>query len=140
MPDEEMRARIESLSESYVRNENVVEIMTTHDAHSLLLGVLDGFREEGEGVKSPGPRWVDGDDEDCRREVLSLLLSESPHCLEFDDLAVALAGDPENLAEKNALKDAVTVLRGAGLVCGRRGVLAPTRPARQMAELGFAIG
>jgi hypothetical protein len=140
IPDEEMRERIGRLAASYYRMENAEEIITTHDAHELLLGILDGSREEGEGVKSPGPRWVDGDDEDCRREVLSLLLSEAPHCLEFDDLAVALAGNPENLTERNALKDAVTVLRAAGLVRRQRGVLAPTRSARQMAELGFAIG
>jgi hypothetical protein len=140
VPDEEMRARIERLSESYDRTVDVEEIMATRDAHKLLLGVLDGSREEGEGVRSPGSRWLDGDDEDCRREVLSFLLSESPHCLEFDDLVVALAGDPESLPERNALKDAVTVLSDAGLVRRQRGALAPTRAARQMAELGFAIG
>jgi hypothetical protein len=140
VPDEEMRARFERLAESYDTNENVEDIVNARDALRLLLGILDGSREEGEGVKSPGSRWIDGDDEDCRREVLSLLLSESPHCLEFDDLAVVLAGDPESLPERNALKDAVTVLRDAGLVRRQRGALAPTRSARQMAELGFAIG
>ncbi|MBS1891053.1 MAG: hypothetical protein JST59_07160, partial [Actinobacteria bacterium] len=89
---------------------------------------------------SPGPRWISGDDEDCRREVLALLLDESPHRLEFDDLAVALAGDPEQLSERNALKDAVTILAGEGLVNRDGGTLAPSRAARQMAELGFSIG
>ncbi len=140
VPDEEIRERIGRLAASYDRMENAEEIITAHDAHDLLLGVLDGSREEGEGVRSPGSRWLDGDDEDCRREILSLLLSESPHCLEFDDLAVVLAGDPESLPERNVLKDAVTVLRDAGLVRRQRGALAPTRSARQMAELGFAIG
>jgi hypothetical protein len=140
VPDEEMRERMGRLAASYDEMENVEEVMTFHDAHELLLGILDGSREEGEGVKAPGPRWIADDDKDCRRELLDLLLSEAPHCLEFDDLAVALAGDPESLAERNALKDAVTILRGAGLVTRRRGALAPTRPARQMAELGFAVG
>lgn len=140
VPDEEMRTLFERLPESQDREEKVEEIVNARDAISLLLGILDGSRLEGEGAREPGPRWVHGDDADRRREVLDLLLSESPHCLEFDDLAVALAGDPESVAERNALKDAVTILRGAGLVAGRRGMLAPTRAARQMAELGFAAG
>ncbi len=138
VPDEEMKARFERLAESYDTNENVEDIVNARDALRLLLGILDGSREEGEGVGSPEPGWLD--DEDCRRTVLTLLLSESPHCLEFDDLVVVLAGDPESLPERNALKDAVTGLRDAGLVRRQRGALAPTRSARQMAELGFAIG
>ena len=138
VPDEEMRARFERLAESYDTNENVENIVNARDALRLLLGILDGSREEGEGVGSSEPGWLD--DEDCRRTVLTLLLSESPNRLEFDDVAVALAGDSENLTERNALKDAITILHGAGLVSRRCGALAPTRPARQMAELGFAVG
>ena len=138
VPDEEMRERIGRLADGYYRMENAEEIITIHDAHELLLGILDGSREEGEGVGSPEPGWLD--DEDCRRTVLTLLLSESPHRLEFDDVAVALAGDPEDRAERNALKDAIAILHGAGLVSRRCGALAPTRPARQMAELGFSVG
>ena len=138
VPDEEMRECISGLSSSYYKMENAEEIITTHDANELLLGILDGSREEGEGVASPKPGWLD--DEDCRRTVLTLLLSESPNRLEFDDVAVALAGDPEDRAERNALKDAIAILHGAGLVSRRGGTLAPTRPARQMAELGFSIG
>ncbi len=100
VPDEEMRTRFERLAESYETNENVEDIVNARDALRLLLGILDGSREEGEGVRSPGSRWLDGDDEDCRREILSLLLSESPHCLEFRRPGRGAGGRPREPAGK----------------------------------------
>jgi hypothetical protein len=145
VPDEAMKARFERLSESYDRMAEYGEITTTHDAHRALLRVLGGSEEEegeeGEEVlRSLGPGWDPDDDADCRREVLALLLDEAPHCMSFPDVAVFLAGDPENLGETNALRDAIRVLSMAGLVRREGGALAPTRPARQMADLGFTIG
>ncbi len=139
VPDEEMRERFERLSESYDRMEEAEEVMTNHAAHRALLGVLDGSGDEETGG-SPGPGWIPGDDDDCRREVLDLLLQEAPDCLEFDDVAVALAGDSEDQAERNTLREAVQALVAAGLARRQGGALAPTRSARQMAELGFSIG
>jgi hypothetical protein len=139
VPDEEMRERFERLSESYDRMEEAQEVITTNAAHRSLLGVLDGSGGEEAGG-SPGPGWIPGDDADCRREVLDLLLAEAPECLDFDDVAVALAGDSENQDERSALRDAVQALVAAGLARRQGGALAPTRSARQMADLGFSIG
>lgn len=138
VPDEEMRERFERLSESYDRMEEAQEVITTNAAHRSLLGVLDGSGDEETGG-SPGPGWIPGDDDDCRREVLDLLLQEAPECLDFDDVAVALAGDSENQAERSTLRDAVQALVAAGLARRQGGALAPTRSARQMADLGFSV-
>ncbi|MBS1893831.1 MAG: hypothetical protein JST59_21240, partial [Actinobacteria bacterium] len=61
LPDEEMREHFGRVAASYDRMENAEEIITIHDANELLLGILDGSRPEGEGVSSPGPRWISGD-------------------------------------------------------------------------------
>jgi hypothetical protein len=147
VPDEEMRTLLGLEFDLYTKAEKVDEVMSRRGAHLALLEVLDGVAAERQdddeadrSMRSPGPRWLPGDVEDCRREVLDLLLSEAPDCLTFSDIAVALAGDPENVRETDALRDAITVLVGAGLARRQGGVLAPTRPARRMAELGFAIG
>ena len=84
--------------------------------------------------------WLPYDEEDCCREVLDLLLKESPESLVFDDLVVALCGDFENEQEKNALTEAIHSLVSHGLVRQDGEELAPTPAARQMADLGFAIG
>lgn len=89
---------------------------------------------------NPGPAWIVDDPDDCRREVLDLLLREAPELLTFHDVALVLAGDPDDWGEKDALRNAVTVLVTGGLVRRQEGVLAPSRPARQMAGLGFHIG
>ncbi len=140
VPDQEMRARIARLSESFDAMENAEKVIATHEAHLALLRVLDGSEEEEEALPSPGPGWLPGDDADCRREILALLLEEAPACLDFDEVAVALAGDSEDRSERNTLRDAIQALVAAGLARRQGGALAPTRPARQMAELGFAIG
>jgi hypothetical protein len=139
IPDEEMRARMERLSESYDETENAEEVIATHYAHQALLRVLTGSGDEETGG-SPGPRWIPGDDADCRREILDLLLKEESDCLEFDEIAIALAGDSEDQSERNSLREAVQALVGAGLLCRRSGAFAATRSARQMAVLGFSIG
>jgi hypothetical protein len=79
VPDEEMREQMERLSEDYDQTENADEILAIHDAHQELLAVLDGS-EDAEAGGSPGPGWIPGDDADCRREVLDLLLHEAPGC------------------------------------------------------------
>jgi hypothetical protein len=147
VPDEEMRALLGREFDLYRKAEKVDEVMSRRGAHLAILSVLDcpaaerqDDDEADRSMPSPGPRWLPGDADDCRREVLDLLLSEAPNCLAFSDIAVALAGDPENVRETNALRDAITVLVGAGLARRQGGVLAPTRPARRMADLGFSIG
>jgi len=145
VPDVEMRALLGREFDLYRKAEEADEIMARGGAHLALLGVLDGAVEEeaeelDEAERAPGPGWFPGDQDDCQRGVLDLLLSEAPNPLAFSDIAVVLAGDPEDAQEANALRDAITVLVGAGLARRQGGVLAPTRPARQMAELGFSIG
>jgi hypothetical protein len=146
IPDEEMRARIERLSDSYDDLENAEEVIATHGAHRALLRVLEGSAEEDEednedeSAGPPEPGRLPGDDADRRRKVLSLLLAEAPHPLVFDDVAVALAGDPRSVSETDDLRDALQILVQTGLARRQGGALAPTRPARQMAELGFSIG
>lgn len=145
LPDEEMRTLMHREAELYERNENANEVMARRGAHLALLSILDGaveeedHDEEGEESRSPGPRWLSGDEDDCQRELLALLLSEAPNALSLADISAALAGDPENVQETDALRDAIVVLTGAGLVRRQGGVLAPTRPTRRMAELGFSI-
>jgi hypothetical protein len=139
VPDEEMREQMQRLSENYDQAENADEILAAHDAHQELLAVLDGS-EDAEAGGSPGPGWIPGDDADCRREVLDLLLHEAPDYMDFDEVAIALAGDSENRAERNTLREAVQALVAAGLARRQGRALAPTRSARQMAELGFSIG
>jgi hypothetical protein len=148
VPDEEMRTLLVREFDLCRKAEEVDEVVSRHGAHLALLGVLEGATGEGEeegkeqdeAERTPGPGWLLGDEDDCQREVLDLLLSEAPNPLAFSDVAVVLTGDPENVQETNALRDAITVLVGAGLARRQGGVLAPTRPARQMAELGFSIG
>jgi hypothetical protein len=140
VPDEEMRARLDRLSDNYDETEDYEEVSTNHDAHRAILRVLtrpeeqDGDEDDEMGALGSGR--LGGDDADRRGEVLNLLLAEAPHCLTFPDITVALAG----LQETNGLKDAITILIGEGLARRQGGVMAPTRPARQMAELGFSIG
>jgi DNA-binding XRE family transcriptional regulator len=92
VPDEEMRARIARLSESYDKMESAEEVIATHAAHHALLRVLDGTEEVEEALRSPGPGWIAGDDADCRREVLSLLLDEAPALVDFDDVGCGPGG------------------------------------------------
>jgi hypothetical protein len=155
LPDEEMRKRIDRLSESYDEMEDHDEIATRHAAHEALLGVLAGGRpsgeevvadddpvEEEEGSPRQGPGW-DADDayDSSRREVLALLLDEAPDCLTLADLEVALAGHPPTWEEKDTLEIATRALVRDGLVRRQGDLLfAPTRPARRMAGLGFSIG
>jgi hypothetical protein len=146
LPDEEMRTLMRREAELYEKAEDANEIMARRGAHLALLSILDGAVEvephdEGdEGLRSPGPRWLDGDAVDCQRELLDLLLSEAPNALSLSEISAALAGDPENVQETNALRGAIVVLTGAGLVRRQGGLLAPTRPARRMADIGFSIG
>jgi hypothetical protein len=155
LPDEEMRKRIDRLSESHDEMEDHDEIAIRHAAHEALLGVLAGAclaseevaagddpEGEEDGSSRQGPGW-DTDDayDSSRREVLDLLLEEAPDCLTLADLKVALAGHPPTWEEKDTLEIATRALVRDGLVRSQGDLLfAPTRPARRMAELGFSIG
>jgi hypothetical protein len=147
VPDEEMAALIRRESDLYYKAVDAKEVVARHEANHALLRVLGGSteeedeeEEEDEAERSPGPGWLGGDEVDCRREVLALLLGEAPDCLSFSEVVVALAGDYTNVGEANDLRDAIQTLVAAGLARRQDGVLAPTRPARRMAELGFRIG
>lgn len=143
LPDEEMRARIVRLAESWDEIMNAEEVIATHQAHQALLEVLGRTQPDpgdDEAVRSPAPGWLVEDPDDCPREILWLLLKEAPAPLTFADIATVLAGDPEDQKEANALRDAIQVLVSAGLARRQDGTLVPTRPAREMADLGFAIG
>lgn len=150
IPDEEMRARVRRLSDSYDDMENAAEVISTHEAHHALLRVLDGsVEEEGEDGRedekddapsSPGPGWLPGNEADCQREVLDLLLKEAPDRLVFDDLVVALASHPASWEEKDTLEVATRSLVRSGLIRVEGDLFAPTRAARRMAGLGFSIG
>ena len=145
VPDEEMRKLLGREFDLYKENVDAEGVMSRRGAHLALLSVLDSAVEErdddaDEELRSPGPVWLPGDEKDCQRELLRLLLSEAPDCLSFSDIATALAGDPEDVRETNALRDAISVLTGAGLARRQGGALAPTRSARRMAGLGFSIG
>jgi hypothetical protein len=139
VPDGELEAHFQRLSESFDLSEDEPEIRTAHDARIMLLRVLEGSGEDQEGVPSPGPKWLAGDQKDCRREVLDLLLSEAPNSVDFDEIALALAGDSENLGERDALRAAVTILVTAGLARREQGAFVPTRAAREMVKLGFEL-
>jgi hypothetical protein len=114
-----MRTLLHREFDLYRKAEKVDEVVSRRGALLALLNGAVAVQEDDDeadrSVRSPGPRWLPGDQDDCRREVLDLLLSEAPNCLAFPDVAVALAGDPENRQEANALRDAITVLVGAGL-------------------------
>jgi hypothetical protein len=146
VPDEEAKERIDRLAASYDEMEAHEEVATTHDAHEALIRFLGGEGcgapedEKDEPSGNPGPGWDTDDPDDCGREVLDLLLREAPDCLSFGDVAVALAGDPDDWHERDALRSAIAVLVAAGLVRRQGGALAPSRTARQMADLGFCIG
>jgi hypothetical protein len=148
VPDEEARERIERIAHGFDEAEEYDVVSTLHDAHQALVRVLGGeevpVAEEGHDedmpTGNPGPAWLVDDPDDCPREVLDLLLREAPDCLAFSEVASVLAGDPDDWAERDALRNAITGLIAGGLVRRNGGVLAPSRPARQMAGLGFHIG
>jgi hypothetical protein len=147
VPDEEAKKRIERVAEGFDEAEEYEAVSTLHDAHGALIRLLGGEEEAPapdakEDIPSgnPGPAWIADDPDDCRREVLGLLLREAPDCLAFEDVVVVLAGDPDDRGERDALRNAITVLIAAGLVRRQGGVLAPSRSARQMAGLGFSVG
>lgn len=146
VPDEEARERIERIARGFDEAEEYDVVSTLHDANEALIRVLGGEEEEpahdDEDMPSgnPGPAWLVDDPDDCPREVLDLLLREAPDCLAFSEVASVLAGDPDDWGEKDTLRNAITGLITSGLVRRQGGVLAPSRPARQMADLGFHIG
>jgi hypothetical protein len=153
IPDREMRERIGRLSDSFDEIENAEEVIAGHEARHALLRVLDGSvgvdeEKDGEDAddgddespRSPGPGWLPGDEADCQREVLDLLLKEAPDRLVFEDLVVALAGHPASWEERDTLELATRSLALSGLIRVEGEEFAPTRAARQMAGLGFSIG
>lgn len=146
VPDDEARERIERIARGFDEAEEYDVVSTLHDAHAALVRILGGEEEapapdDDEDMPSgnPGPAWLVDDPDDCPREVLDLLLREAPDCLAFSEVASVLAGDPDDWGEKDALRNAITTLIAGGLVLRHGGVLAPSRPARQMAGLGFHI-
>lgn len=146
IPDREMRERVGHLSDSFDEIENAEEVIAGHEARHALLRILDGSvgeqkdGGEDEAPRSPGPGWLPGDEADCRREVLALLLAEAPDCLAFEELVVALAGHPPTWEERDTLEIATRSLVWEGLIRRQGEAFAPTRAARQMAALGFCIG
>jgi hypothetical protein len=73
-------------------------------------------------------------------EVLDQLLDEYPALMTYEEARIARVRDPEDWGESDAFEIAVRALRWAGLIRRQGDLLAPVRPARQMAELGFSLG
>jgi hypothetical protein len=141
VPDEETRVLVEGLPDNSGDPGCGRDPDSTRAARRTLARILAGSGKDRTTASGlPGPGWLAYDEEDCCREVLDLLLQESPESLVFDDLVVALCGDFENKQEKNALTEAIHALVTRGLVRQDDEELAPTPAARQMADLGFAIG
>ena len=106
-PDEEMRKLLGREFNRYRKDVEADEVIAEGGGRSpsRLLSVLNSAVEEerdddpDEELRSPGPAWRTGVEDDCERELLTLLLSEAPDRLSSSDIATALAGDPQDAQE-----------------------------------------
>jgi hypothetical protein len=73
------------------------------------------------------------------RGVLDLLLEEFPGVLTNREALTARVDDPEDFGEADRFSNAVRGLVSSGLVTRQGELLIPSRPAREMVDLGFTV-
>jgi hypothetical protein len=74
------------------------------------------------------------------RGLLDLLLEEFPGVLTYREALTARVDDPEDFGEADRFSNAVHGLVSSGLVTRQGELLIPSRPAREMVDLGFHFG
>jgi hypothetical protein len=87
--------------------------------------------------REPDPQKVY---ESEQRGLLDLLLEESPGVLTYREALTARVDDPEDFGEADRFGNAARGLVAAGLVVREGELIIPSRPARQMVDLGFMLG
>jgi hypothetical protein len=74
------------------------------------------------------------------RGLLDLLLEEFPGVLTYREALTARVDDPDDFGEADRFSNAVHGLVSSGLVTRQGELLIPSRPAREMVDLGFSFG
>jgi hypothetical protein len=74
------------------------------------------------------------------RGLLDLLLEEFPGVLTYREALTARVDDPEDFGQADRFSNAVHGLVSSGLVTRQGELLIPSRPAREMVDLGFSVG
>jgi hypothetical protein len=75
-----------------------------------------------------------------QRGLLDLLLEEFPGVLTYREALTARVDDPEDFGEADRFGNAARGLLASGLVIRQGELLIPSRPAREMVDLGFLLG
>jgi hypothetical protein len=75
-----------------------------------------------------------------QRGLLDLLLEEFPGVLTYREALTARVDDAEDFSEADRFVNAARGLVAAGLVVREGELIIPSRPARQMVDLGFMLG
>jgi hypothetical protein len=78
--------------------------------------------------------------EEDQRELLDLLLAEFPGLLTYREALTARVDDPEDFGEADRFRSATHGLVAAGLLVRQGDLIIPTRPPREMVDLGFRLG
>jgi hypothetical protein len=95
------------------------------------------------GASAPAPRRERDPQEVYEielRGLLDLLLEEFPGVLTYREALTARVDDPEDFGEADRFSNAVHGLVSSGLVTRQGELLIPSRPAREMVDLGFTFG
>lgn len=74
------------------------------------------------------------------RGLLDLLIEEFPGVLTYREALTARVDDPEDFGEADRFSNVVDGLVSSGLVTRQGELLIPSRPAREMVDLGFTCG
>jgi hypothetical protein len=75
-----------------------------------------------------------------QRGLLELLLEEFPGVLTYREALTARVADPEDFGEADRFGNAARGLIASGLLTRQGELILPSRPAREMASLGFDLG
>jgi hypothetical protein len=78
--------------------------------------------------------------EEDQRELLDDLLAEYPGLFTYREALTARVADPDDFGEVDRFRNATHGLLASGLVIRQGELLVPTRPAREMVDLGFRLG